>query len=177
MVVPEITDFSFHTTFFVALGRIAELTGKAPVRTESDELFRLFALVATQDLLHRGFQVVVTECPEHSRSRQSRAHELPETLTVWLGSRRGERQRAKMLHIERTCIYRLSGQLQRTGGCGTQVATPVSPKSFFFLRTYSRTVDSAIKQAGISAGSDARSFARCAAVCVASSDRSSALRR
>lgn len=53
MVPPVLATFTFDTALFMAFAGRAELGVKAPVRTEGDEARGLFALMATQNLLHR----------------------------------------------------------------------------------------------------------------------------
>src|ERR1700677_493490 len=63
MVAPELPSLAFHPTLLVPFPRRAELRFESPVRAESDELHRLFALMAAQDFFYRTFQIVV---PQHA---------------------------------------------------------------------------------------------------------------
>ena len=52
VIPPEVTTFSFHTSFFMSLTGCAETGFEAPMRTKCDEPHRLFALAAAQNPLH-----------------------------------------------------------------------------------------------------------------------------
>jgi hypothetical protein len=64
VVATEIAHFTFHAALFMALARRAELGLILPVRTKRNEPCRQISLLATQDLLYRAGQVIVTKPSE-----------------------------------------------------------------------------------------------------------------
>src|ERR1019366_3415770 len=72
-VVPaKVSAFSFHPALLVAFSRRAELRLETPMRSEGDESRRLLPLVASQNLLHRTLQVVITKSLENPREISER---------------------------------------------------------------------------------------------------------
>src|SRR5712691_5969359 len=61
---PEVAGLAFNTAFFVGFVGRAKLTLEPPVGAERDEACGLLPAKAAQDLLHRGFQVVISQNPE-----------------------------------------------------------------------------------------------------------------
>src|SRR3954469_7529077 len=66
MVASKVAHLSFDAAFFMAGGRIAKLTGKAPMRAEGNKPGRFLAPLATQHFLDSAFQVVVTQTMKHT---------------------------------------------------------------------------------------------------------------
>src|SRR5215212_11131134 len=65
-VIPaEVAGFSFHASLFMPFRRCAELAVEAPMRPECDEPRRFFPALAAQNLLYRGFQIVVPQLAEN----------------------------------------------------------------------------------------------------------------
>ena len=73
MVSAEVAYLAFHTALLVASRRITELCLKAPVRAEGDQAFRLLAMMAAQNLLHRTLQVVVSQDSKYSTEIEKRS--------------------------------------------------------------------------------------------------------
>src|SRR5207244_6641450 len=68
MVPAKITAFFFHTSLFVPLSGGTKFRCESPMRSKRDKAHRLFPLPPAQNLLHRTFQIVVTE---HTSELQS----------------------------------------------------------------------------------------------------------
>ena len=64
MVPAKITAFFFHTSLFVPLSGGTKFRCESPMRSKRDKAHRLFPLPPAQNLLHRTFQIVVTEHTE-----------------------------------------------------------------------------------------------------------------
>src|ERR1700738_565277 len=66
MVAAKITTFAHHATLLVAFSWRTKLRRKTPVRPEGHESCGLFALISSQNLLHRTLEVIVAKRSEYS---------------------------------------------------------------------------------------------------------------
>ena len=66
MVAAKIAPFAFHATLLVTLARVTKLRGISPMRPERYKPLRLLTLMATQDLLYRRGQVIVSQQAKYS---------------------------------------------------------------------------------------------------------------
>src|SRR5882762_10203756 len=66
MIPLEASAFAFHSSFFIATRRGAELRLVAPVRPKCHEPRRLLALRTAQDSLHGRPEVVVSQQAKHT---------------------------------------------------------------------------------------------------------------
>jgi hypothetical protein len=78
-VAPEVAGLALDATLLVRLVGRAELALKAPVRAEGYEARGLLAPIAAQDLLHRGFQVVVPQPANRPAPLTSAPRAMPAT--------------------------------------------------------------------------------------------------